>query len=529
MQTFAQFMHRQPATGRWQAGGLTIFTGVFVLILMTLMLLYATRVGLFEQRVSSNETRQKLAFHVAETGMDYALEFLLAANSRILSASPNAQPDGAGNDPPTFRPGWFAPGSIRWVACPDTPGPNHPCGGDIPAGGTGSFYYDDPATTTPNSFDTLPLDTGLLANLPPNTELRVNAVLCPRTLDSITCLGATGVPDPTDPDAEAPKFLVWLLAYGYSDCNDDDASGGIDIPDECRGRAHVTQPLGNFKNFKGSPTVPLVSKNTLPTSGTAEVVPNPNGGGVGVPLSIWANSQTGVCGPIDPDGGPGADIEVQGSFKTCELHEWYGVDERPADALCDQPTCQCEYPGPEPISYRAGGDEFIGIDVLPDDGFPCDLFEFYFGYPRAEYQAVKANAIVIDDCSILNTGTPSGFYWFSGDTCVLDDVGTINNPILLISAADNITRINGNTSFFGTLYLANVEDPELDASFQPGGGATAYGAVIVDVLFNQSGFAGTFRVVYTEGALAKGGGAGGLGGLAGGWRDFGLPQIVWEP
>ena len=85
---------------------------------------------------------------------------------------------------------------------------------------------------------------------------------------------------------------------------------------------------------------------------------------MGVPLSIWANSQTGDCGPIDPDGSPGDDIEVEGSFKTCELHEWYGVDARPADALCNQPTCQCEYPGPEPSSYRVGGDAFIGILIL---------------------------------------------------------------------------------------------------------------------------------------------------------------------
>ena len=49
-----------------QSGGITIFTGIFVLILMTLMLLYASRVGLFEQRVSSNEMRQKIAFHNAD-------------------------------------------------------------------------------------------------------------------------------------------------------------------------------------------------------------------------------------------------------------------------------------------------------------------------------------------------------------------------------------------------------------------------------------------------------------------------------
>ena len=168
-------------------------------------------------------------------------------------------------------------------------------------------------------------------------------------------------------------------------------------------------------------------------------------------------------------------------------------------------------------------------DRISDAAFPCDLFEFYFGYPSAEYQAVKANATVINDCSALGTENAETFYWFSGDTCVLDDVGNVNHPILLVSAADSQTRINGNTDFYGVLYIANVEDTEGDAAFKPGGGATVYGAVIVDVPFEQSGYAGTFRVVYDQGTIGRAGGAGTLGGLSGGWRDFGLPVIQWEP
>jgi hypothetical protein len=519
-------------TWRRQAGGMTIFTAIFVLVLMTLMLFYATRVGLFEQRISANEMRQKMAFHVAEAGMDYAAEYLSAHMSQLVSKSSQASPyiDGSGNT--AFRAGWFSEGNRRWIACPVDPDEDHPCGGDIQAGGAGSLYYDDPATDTEGRFDGLPFSSEALGNLPDDIEVRVTALMCPRTLEDPTCLGAGAIPEAGAIITEPVRFSMWLMAYGYSDCNDDDASGAIDLPDECRGRAQITKPMGSAQNFDGVPGVPLVSKNSLPTSGTAEVVPNPNGGGVGVPLSIWANDQPNSldgCPPLEPGGGDvGEALTVEGSFKTCEMHEWYGVDAQPADAKCNQPTCQCEYPGPEPISYRVSGTSVLGIDVMLDAQFPCDLFEYYFGYPSSEYQAVKANATVIDDCAALNE-TSEGFFWFSGDTCVLDDVGTINNPIILISAADEITRINGNTSFFGILYVANVEDPEGDAVFQPGGGATVYGAVIVDVPFNQSGYAGTFRVVYNDSALSNAGGEGGLGGLVGGWRDFGLPQISWEP
>lgn len=515
---FHQFTGR-----RKQAGGLTIFTAIFVLILMTLMLLYATRVGIFEQRVSSNDARQKLAFQAAEAGIDYGAEWLLAASSRILSKKTQAAPDGAGG----FYPGWLSTGNVRWAVCPDPVTDTDPCGGEIPAGVPGALYYDLAATTTAGAYDTLPLDAALLGNLPEGTEVRVTAVICPRTIDDPNCLAISEIPEADDLDAEPTKFTVWLLSYGYSDCNDDNGNAAIDVPDECRGSASVARPLGSFNNFKGSPTVPLVSKNTLPASGTAEVVPNPNGGGVGVPTSIWSNDRASICQPLNPDGSTGGAMDVSGSFKTCEMHEWYGVDKRPADAKCSESTCQCEYPGPEPISYRQAGTEVIGIDVISDSTFPCDLFEFYFGYPSSQYQAVKANATVINDCAALTTES-SGFFWYSGSSCTLGDVGSINNPVLLVSASTGETKINANSNFFGILYIASVEDAAGTAHFQPGGGATVFGAVIVDVKFKTSGFGGTFRIVYNEAALLGAAGGGGLGGLAGGWRDFGLPEITWE-
>jgi hypothetical protein len=297
----------------------------------------------------------------------------------------------------------------------------------------------------------------------------------------------------------------------------------------------VAVPFGSIENFKGSPSVPLVSKNSLPATGTAEVVPNPHGGGVGVPLSIWANATTGSCSPKNSDGSDGNTIEVEGNFTTCEMQEWYGVDVKPADAKCPggPGSCSCSINTGETISYRSGGDEVIGIDVMADIGFPCDLFEFYFGVPSAQYQSVKSNAIVINDCSILDEES-TGFYWYSdpdnsnNPSCDLDNVGTINNPVILVSASSVQTTINGNSEFFGILYISDVEDPEGDAVFKPGGGAEVHGAVIVDVLFPPSNLGGTFRIIYDQAALLSAGGPGSLGGLSGGWRDFGLPDIAWD-
>ena len=38
---------------------------------------------------------------------------------------------------------------------------------------------------------------------------------------------------------------------------------------------------------------------------------------------------------------------------------------------------------------------------------------------------------------------------------------------------------------------------------------------------------GTFQIVYAEGVLANAKGAGGVGAVNGGGRDFGLPEIAW--
>ena len=51
-----------------QRGVLTTFTGVLILVLLTLMMFFAVRVGMFEQRVSSNDARQNSEAHRSPRG-----------------------------------------------------------------------------------------------------------------------------------------------------------------------------------------------------------------------------------------------------------------------------------------------------------------------------------------------------------------------------------------------------------------------------------------------------------------------------
>jgi hypothetical protein len=251
----------------------------------------------------------------------------------------------------------------------------------------------------------------------------------------------------------------------------------------------------------------LITKSTFPPIGTAEVVANPNGGGLGVPMSVWLNLNE-AC-----PASPAADLE-QGNWSTCELNEWYETDELPAGMACTTGSCSCSVR--ESLSNTHGSELVFGIDLVADDDFPCDLFAFFFGVPRIDYEAIKSLATVITDCSILDENS-FGIYWAEGSGCLINAntvIGSAHAPVLLISAASE-TRFNGTATVYGVMYLTDVEDAT--AYLDVVGDMTTYGAVIVDSTLD---FNGTFRVVYNESAVRNAAGQGAIGSLSPGWTDF---------
>jgi len=299
-----------------------------------------------------------------------------------------------------------------------------------------------------------------------------------------------------------------MLGYGFSDC------GNTSDVSSCFGHATIAKPVANFKNLAGKPVVPLTAKTTFPPTGNAELVPNPNAGGIGVPVSVWANNNASC--------GSGVAAVGSGSWSTCELHEWYGVDDIPLDVACDQPSCSCTQN--EAISYSAGATTYQGIDIVADPNFPCDVFEFYFNVPKSQYLVVKNSATVLSDCSSLDANS-TGVFWISGDACHINTntiIGSPESPIVLISAA-TLTKLNGGAVIYGVLYVFDGEDA--GATLDSNGSNTIYGAVIVDATMGN--YNGTFQVVYASAVLTNAAGISGLGTVSGGWRDFGLPDLAW--
>jgi len=486
----------KPVTAR-QLGIITTFTGVLILLLLTLMMFFALRVGVFDQRNSSNEMRQKLAFHAAESAIANAKEFFRANSTVATSLEPSI----------VGTSGWLssAPGALRWQKC-SAAGLNlatgngpHPCFGEPnPDRREDLYYYSFQGSNN------VPVNsTTLLGN---STETAsVQALLCLLDIDYDNAVPVQGCSTNTVDETAAgyvngSHFMITLLARGQADC----------VGANCEAEALVREQLANFGGTAGgqAPSVPLTTRSAFPPSGTAEVVANPNGGGIGVPISVWMNANTS-CPPdgavVDP---------TSGSWATCEAQEWYGVDAMPADYTCPG-NCQCALD--EAISTTHGGVTTLGIDLVIDQNFPCDLFKFYFGVPKTEYEIVKGFAKVLSDCSTLGANS-AGIYWISGSSCLIDSnttVGSPKAPVLLISAATE-TRLRGGVKIYGALYISDAEDANA-AGYSQGTNAV-YGQVVVDAKLGD--YTGTFQVIYNHNLVAAAAGQGGLGTVIGGWADF---------
>jgi hypothetical protein len=296
--------------------------------------------------------------------------------------------------------------------------------------------------------------------------------------------------------------MVILLAKGEADCVNSA---------NCGAEAVITDQISNFGGTSGgqAPAVPLTTKNAFPPSGAAEVVANPNGGGVGVPISVWMNRNPACT----PDGS--AINPSQGSWGTCEANEWYETESIPEDVQCPG-SCSCN--ARETISDTHGSIDKLGIDLVQDENFPCDLFQFYFGTPRTNYESIKSYAKVLSDCSTLGPGS-AGIYWISGSTCTIGSnsvIGSAHAPVLLIMATAT-TRLQGGTTIFGAVYVTDVENSA--AVFEVQGNNIVYGQVVVDAAYGNN-YNGTFQVVYNENLIQRVSGTGGIGNVIGGWADF---------
>ncbi|MGS2720302.1 PilX N-terminal domain-containing pilus assembly protein [Paraglaciecola aestuariivivens] len=249
----------------------------------------------------------------------------------------------------------------------------------------------------------------------------------------------------------------------------------------------MTEQGINYSVLANPPDAPLIVAGGLNVSGNFEVVANPNGGGVGVPLSIWTDLD------VDMDNGSGT---------TCGLQEY-------TDGDCSS----------SPYSEKG----FQDLDIVDNDAdFPTDLMEYLFNVPESEWNTLRNDAdLVLNDCSTLGGGE-FGLIWIDGE-CSLnagDVVGSATDPVILIVTDGDLT-MNGGATINGMVFSFRKPTTVLDFELNMIGGARVNGVVVSNHPVGHAN--GTYNAVYDAEVLAmleQHDAFQRIARVPGSWRDF---------
>lgn len=248
--------------------------------------------------------------------------------------------------------------------------------------------------------------------------------------------------------------------------------GNVDVVDivlaanSADGRATrtVRQQVAVLPLVRSAPDTPVAIKGSMNVSGNFQVVANPNGGGDGVPLSIWTEG----------------DVDINGSGSTCGQQEF------------TQGNCSSQ-----PFSER--GDH--GVDILDNDpNFPDDLLEYLFGVSEPNWTDLRDSATqIVNNCDTIGPNS-SGLIWVVGNCAPGNDIGSPENPVALVIQNGDLA-INGNTVVNGLVFAFKTPGDTGDYNLKLNGGATINGAVMSN--FDPDLSNGTLIVRYHEEILTN--------------------------
>lgn len=231
-----------------------------------------------------------------------------------------------------------------------------------------------------------------------------------------------------------------------------------------RSNRTVRQQVAVLPMIRSAPDTPVAIKGSMNVSGNFQVVANPNGGGDGVPLSIWTEG----------------DVDINGSGSTCGQQEF-------SEGNCSS----------QPFSER--GDH--GVDILDNDpNFPDDLLEYLFGVSEPNWTDLRDAATqIVNNCDSIGPHS-NGLIWVIGNCSPSVDIGSQENPVALV-IQDGSLAINGNTVVNGLVFAFKTPGNTGDYDLKLNGGATINGAVMAN--FDPDLSNGTLKVRYHEEILTN--------------------------
>lgn len=474
---------------RYQRGVATLLLTLVVLVSLTLVTFYSANTGLMKQRIAANEVRAREALESAEAGIERTIAFLSENKSKLGSAASG---------------GWITPNTQRWVACTDAD-VAFPCGdGTTNRFGTGSMWLRYAVGGTNSIADI----SDYLADhpTPQPGDQPVDVFLAARCADEDE---DSACDTPLRPSTKQDSAFL-AIAQGWSA--------------DQTGTATVQQGLVLYQVPASAPDSPLTIKGNANIGGSFEVVANPNGGGPGVPLSVWSDT----------------DIQMGASAYTCHLGEYLATPVQPSDItevtypdgetvqFCS--SCRCSTADSTGVmSTNADGEQedFVDVDgnsgVNPDaDNFPSDLFEYAFGTPSSDWREIYDQAQVLSDCSTINASS-SGLYWIEGDCSISNNTqaGSPLEPVLIVVDEGDL-QLNGGATIYGLIFsFDNPDKAGSGGTVQYNGSNRVIGALIADHTVDLPN--GNFTIRYEEKVLEtlfEMTGGRGLGKRPGTWLDY---------
>jgi len=397
---------------KYQNGAAALVTTIVLLIAVTLVVMFAARVGLLDQKMSGNEFRHKEAFVNAEAALDEAASFL-RANPALHDTS-----------------------TVGWVTC---------------TGSTSIFPCDTAGAEM--VYGNVTVGTSITDTLPVTSTNAVAYLV--KTSTSVVAMGVGASDDGTG-------AAVVQVAY---------AKTSLLTPGEL---PPLMLPSGDL-------------------SGNFNIVPNPNGGGDGVPISVWAEDTLDTTGA---------------NWKTCDHGEFTDSGSICMDTKADGDSwaaCSCD-------AERSNSTNVTEDIVLyPDASFPTSPFAYVFGNDgqdqdsdgdfdgadvtilKAEIQArAEATGLLLADCTTIDTSfnglDGSALVWVTGDCDIGSNiiVGSRDKPIILVVAGD--IRINAGAEVWGVIIGL--------AGFVLNGGPVIHGSAISEIESDLTN--GTYSQVYDK-------------------------------
>ena len=484
-----------------QRGISTLAITMLLLLILSVVVLFSTSVGFFEQRTAVNENRARIAEQAAETGINMAGEYVKASRALIISNAAN---------------GWLdtTAGGNGWVSCNGvsntaTIGSRpHPCRSEPNETRRNQLWF---FTTdgTGASLATTYLPYGAVGNVGGTAAfpsvVNVQAVLC-RIDSSLTTPACTQNP------ARGNRVAITFISQATLT---NEGSTAI-----------IKETWASYTDASQSASVPIIGSGFVKGLGNAQIVANPNAGGYGVPASIWSPNDVGISGPAS---GCGASNNGVGSFSSCQVGEYLKatpLSELKTTCATSANACNCpainntaesNFLSGHSNSTKREGIDILDIDsskgALPDisffPGVGCNgtdysdpatdddsLFEFVFnasdvvtggskntnltcGTSGSQNCAVfhltdTLGATVLANCNTLGPGS-SGLYYITGNCNFPNgDIGSPNSPVIVV--VEEEASINNNT-IFGMIF---VRSNDQSAEFNGNGNAKIFGSLVVE-------------------------------------------------